>query len=509
MPTLLHTPPGTNRRNSAATAPSRVQVPSGGVVLGLSKLARATKCLAARVQSQGAFTRALLAAVEAEVAPRGVAVVVQAAHLGAGASHSAPAPAVATSVASGVFLDPGSGLMDEFLALLRLAGVCGLRGLDPAAGAAAAVAAEGDSAPEPPAAPCSTAAATAAPCSTAAATEAAQAAATLRQEQRGQLLPASSLSSLSSSDDDGISSSVCAYSMADACPADAAMVEAAAALLEGVGEDPSCPALADACRRYVSWLHAATAGYRMALPCATDLGPATPGFHTPDRASDASSDECMVPAECFQTGSDKAGAMGDPCCACCTSGGGGDSLRAAGTVGAADAAEAAAAAATAGGIVTFSTHFASQCEHHLLPFHGELLLAYMPGTTSCSGGSSESASSQQQQQPVQWAPRRSCSQEAALLSQVVEMYSRRLQVQERLTNQVAEAAAAALGAAAVLVVVDSTHMCMVARGVEKHSSTTLTTAARGAWALRGGAAGRAAALELLMTARCKGGVSGA
>lgn len=58
------------------------------------------------------------------------------------------------------------------------------------------------------------------------------------------------------------------------------------------------------------------------------------------------------------------------------------------------------------------------------------------------------------------------------------------------------AVAAALGAPAVLVVVESAHMCMVARGVEKHASTTLTTAARGAWAED--VAARAAALEALL-----------
>lgn len=70
------------------------------------------------------------------------------------------------------------------------------------------------------------------------------------------------------------------------------------------------------------------------------------------------------------------------------------------------------------------------------------------------------------------------------------------QVQERLSHQVADAAAAVLGAAAVLVVVDSAHMCMVARGVEKHASTTLTTAARGAWQADAGA--RVVAMEALL-----------
>jgi GTP cyclohydrolase I len=57
---------------------------------------------------------------------------------------------------------------------------------------------------------------------------------------------------------------------------------------------------------------------------------------------------------------------------------------------------------------------------------------------------------------------------------------------------------ASLGARAVLVVAESAHMCMVARGVEKHASTTLTTAARGVWA--GDAAARAAAMQALLEA---------
>lgn len=72
----------------------------------------------------------------------------------------------------------------------------------------------------------------------------------------------------------------------------------------------------------------------------------------------------------------------------------------------------------------------------------------------------------------------------------------RPQVQERLSHQVADAALGALGAASVLVVVDSAHMCMVARGVEKHASTTLTTAARGHWAAD--VAARTSAMEALL-----------
>lgn len=101
-------------------------VPAQGVVLGLSKLARVTKCLAARLQTQAQFTQRLVDEVQAAVGARGVAAVVQALHLGAG-----PAPAAQlSSAATGCFTQPGSGHLAEFLALLRLSG----RSAPPAAG---------------------------------------------------------------------------------------------------------------------------------------------------------------------------------------------------------------------------------------------------------------------------------------------------------------------------------------------------------------------------------------
>ena len=72
---------------------------------------------------------------------------------------------------------------------------------------------------------------------------------------------------------------------------------------------------------------------------------------------------------------------------------------------------------------------------------------------------------------------------------VVRAYASRLQVQERLTHQVADAVAAAAGGpgGGVLVAVEAAHMCMVSRGVEQHASATVTLAARGALAGDGGA----------------------
>lgn len=109
-------------------------VPSGGVVLGLSKLARVTKCLAARLQTQQQFAERLVAAVQAEVAAAGVAAVVQAVHLGRG-----PAPVASAALAScGCFARPASAQLQEFLALLRLGSQAPAAGWEAGCGDAAA-----------------------------------------------------------------------------------------------------------------------------------------------------------------------------------------------------------------------------------------------------------------------------------------------------------------------------------------------------------------------------------
>lgn len=113
--------------------------------------------------------------------------------------------------------------------------------------------------------------------------------------------------------------------------------------------------------------------------------------------------------------------------------------------------------AAARGLNEFHARFASQCEHHLLPFYGTVHAAYIPRPG---------------------APRLSGSQ----LTAVVVMYSQRLQIQERLTQQIASAIESATQCKGALVVVDGLHMCMVARGVEKHASSTTTVAARGSLA---------------------------
>jgi GTP cyclohydrolase I len=96
--------------------------------------------------------------------------------------------------------------------------------------------------------------------------------------------------------------------------------------------------------------------------------------------------------------------------------------------------------------------FYSMCEHHMLPFHGVMHIAYIPNGKIVG---------------------------LSKLPRIVEVFARRLQVQERLTEQVAEALQAVLAPKGVGIVVEAVHLCMMMRGVEKQNSKTITSALRG------------------------------
>lgn len=98
--------------------------------------------------------------------------------------------------------------------------------------------------------------------------------------------------------------------------------------------------------------------------------------------------------------------------------------------------------------------FASLCEHHMLPFVGKAHVAYIPSEDGRITGLSK-------------------------LARLVEGYARRLQVQERLTSQVADAMEQALCSRGVLVVLEAEHFCMSMRGVSKPGAATVTSAVRG------------------------------
>lgn len=96
--------------------------------------------------------------------------------------------------------------------------------------------------------------------------------------------------------------------------------------------------------------------------------------------------------------------------------------------------------------------FYSTCEHHLMPFYGKAMIAYIPNGRVAG---------------------------LSKLARTVEVFARRPQIQEKMTGQIADAMMKYLAPQGVMVVVEAEHMCMTMRGVKKPGSKTVTVAVRG------------------------------
>ncbi len=106
-------------------------------------------------------------------------------------------------------------------------------------------------------------------------------------------------------------------------------------------------------------------------------------------------------------------------------------------------------------VVVRDIEFYSLCEHHMLPFFGRVHIAYLPDKTILG---------------------------LSKFGRIVDMFARRLQVQERLTTEIADAVADALEPKGVAVAIEASHMCMMMRGVQKQDSVTRTLKTHGSFA---------------------------
>lgn len=105
-------------------------------------------------------------------------------------------------------------------------------------------------------------------------------------------------------------------------------------------------------------------------------------------------------------------------------------------------------------VIVKDIDFYSLCEHHLLPFFGKIHVAYLPKDKVIG---------------------------LSKIPRIVDMFARRMQLQERLTQQVAEAVQAAISPRGVAVMAEARHFCMMMRGVEKQHSGTITSTTLGAF----------------------------
>jgi GTP cyclohydrolase I len=119
-------------------------------------------------------------------------------------------------------------------------------------------------------------------------------------------------------------------------------------------------------------------------------------------------------------------------------------------------------------IIVKDIDFYSLCEHHMLPFFGKCHIAYLPGTHVIG---------------------------LSKLPRLVDVFARRLQIQERMTHQIAETVRELVSAQGVGVVIEAQHLCMMMRGVEKQNSYAITSAMLGRF--RDDARTRSEFLELI------------
>ncbi len=110
---------------------------------------------------------------------------------------------------------------------------------------------------------------------------------------------------------------------------------------------------------------------------------------------------------------------------------------------------------SAGIVLEKDITFYSTCEHHLMPFYGRAHIAYLPRGKVAG---------------------------LSKLARTVEVYARRLQIQEQMTGQIADAIMEHLQPGGVMVILEAEHMCMTMRGIKKPGSNTVTVAVRGAFA---------------------------
>jgi len=108
-------------------------------------------------------------------------------------------------------------------------------------------------------------------------------------------------------------------------------------------------------------------------------------------------------------------------------------------------------------VIVKDIDFYSLCEHHLLPFFGKCHIAYIPATRVIG---------------------------LSKIPRLVDVFSRRLQIQERLTNQIADTIREKIGPLGVAVVIEATHLCMSMRGVEKQNSVVVTSTMLGTFRSR-------------------------